>query len=90
MTARNELWFERPMVSAKQGYVVTVAGRTSRIPCPKCGVDYVVYNGNYFCDSWVYRSGGQLAEGECDWALPHPSTTKKDREICDMIGIDYG
>jgi hypothetical protein len=94
--AHDELWFERePRKWAKQGWIVTAIGRTSKILCPKCGIDYVVYNGNYFCDSWVSRwvhgtnRKRSLAEGECDWALAHPATTVADREICDLIGIDY-
>lgn len=44
--------------------------------CPQCG-DMVVYNGNYFCESWgcdhpardgepAWRSGGP-----CNWAMAH-------------------
>lgn len=77
-------------MNGKQGSYASPAGRTEKILCPKCGEDYVVYNGNYFCDSWVpTRNKKTLLEGECDWALPHPATTKRDRDICDLIGIDY-
>jgi hypothetical protein len=63
-----------------QGDRVRYLGSDAFILCPKCGQDWVVYNGNYFCDQW----------GEnCDWALAHPAVTKKDRKFCDEVGIDY-
>jgi hypothetical protein len=64
----------------KQGRLALVKGRNAGIACPKCGLAPVVYNGNYFCDNWG---------DECNWALPHPATSKSDREICDLIGTDY-
>lgn len=89
MTQRDVFWWEYEREWAKQGWYAKPKGRDEKILCPKCGLDYVVYNGNYFCDSWVYREGRRLTEGECDWALAHPSITKRDRDICDLIGIDY-
>jgi hypothetical protein len=64
----------------RQGRIVAVAGRDHGITCPVCGIAPVVYNGNYFCDRW---------DDGCDWALAHPATTKRDRDICDLIGIDH-
>lgn len=88
---RPALWFEHDRTWAKQGWEVYVKGTKDRIKCPKCHSDFIVYNGNYFCDSWVHRRDKrtQLGEGECDWALPHPTITARDRKICDLIGIDY-
>ena len=89
VTARPARWWERPgpHPEGRQGRLVLVAGRDTGITCPECKVHPVVYNGNYFCDGWVYP--GPLGEGECTWALPHPATRKRDREICDLIGVDY-
>lgn len=88
-TARPARWWERPGPhrEGRQGRLALVAGRDTGITCPECGVHPVVYNGNYFCDGWVYP--GPPGEGECTWALPHPATRKRDREVCDLIGIDY-
>lgn len=92
--AHDALWWEGPrdeQEEGKQGRYAKVKGRDAKILCPKCQKDYVVYNGNYFCDSWVHRKDERtkLVEGECDWALPHPATKASDKEICDLIGIDY-
>jgi len=73
-------WGERPSAQGKQGAIVSVKGTDQRIVCPACGDAPIVYNGNYFCDDWG---------GECDWALPHPATRRRDRDICDLLGIDY-
>ena len=79
---RAARWWEQPdgVNNGKQGRIASPKGRGGKIPCPKCGVFPVVYNGNYFCDDWG---------GECDWALPHPALSKRDREFCDLVGIDY-
>lgn len=79
--ARPARWWEgsNPPTEGKQGRIATPAGRSGAIPCPACGDYPVVYNGNYFCDNW----------DDCDWALACPATTKRDRQICDLIGIDY-
>lgn len=90
MTARLARWWEDPATAdrpGKQGRIVSPQGRSGTILCPECGEAPVVYNGNYFCDNWVFP--GPPEEGECRWALPHPATTKRDREICDLIGVDY-
>ena len=50
------------------------------VRCPACG-DRMVYNGNYFCESWN--------SGLCEWALPHPARHRSDRNVCDQLGIDY-
>lgn len=73
-------WWEQPRARGRQGDIARVAGRSATIECPKCHVHPVVYNGNYFCDGFSET---------CDWALAHPATTKRDREVCDLIGIDY-
>jgi hypothetical protein len=79
---RGALWWETEREKGKQGDYAHPKGRYEKILCPQCGEDFVVYNGNYFCDS--------LAVGECDWALAHRANTKRDREFCDLVGIDYG
>jgi hypothetical protein len=87
-TARSARWWELPREQQRQGVqgaLALVAGTRVGITCPQCGQAPVVYNGNYFCDN--YPGGG--VHVECDWALAHPSTTKVDKEICDLIGIDY-
>lgn len=91
MTARLARWWEIPQARQRQGAqgaLALVQGTKVGIECPECGAAPVVYNGNYFCDNWVYP--GPPGEGECRWALAHPATSKRDREICDLIGIDYG
>jgi hypothetical protein len=87
-TARPARWWERPdrdLYRTLNGNVVTPAGRSDMVLCPKCGQRPVVYNGNYFCDGYAPLEGGT---GACDWVLAHPATTKRDREVCDLIGID--
>jgi hypothetical protein len=64
-------------------------GNMAGVTCPVCDSAPVVYNGNYFCDAWVFPGPPDPALGECDWALAHPATTRRDRAICDLIGIDY-
>jgi hypothetical protein len=89
MTTHLARWWELPEADQRQGRQGTlafVAGRTTGITCPKCKDQPVVYNGNYFCDGYPPLEGGP---GTCDWALAHPSTSKRDREVCDLIGIDY-
>jgi hypothetical protein len=45
-------------------------GDPTGVRCPRCGGE-VIYNGNYFCEYWVWR--GQppraLENGECEWVL---------------------
>lgn len=73
-------WWDLPRVMGIQGAVAFVQGTRDPILCPKCKSSWVVYNGNYFCDG----------HGDtCDWALPHPTTKRSDRKICDLIGTDY-
>lgn len=62
------------------GYRVFKKNTKERVLCPKDGSP-IVYNGNYFCSKYEVR--------ECTWALPHPARSKKDKEVCDLIGIDY-
>lgn len=73
------MW-DKPRPEEQQGYIATVRGSDRPIICPTCGDDFVVYNGNYFCDGWG---------DTCDWALPHPATDQLDRIVCDLIGISY-
>jgi hypothetical protein len=85
---RPARWWEVPELNnrdGRQGRLVSPAGRSCAIPCPKCGAAPVVYNGNYFCDNWNYPAGPD----DCDWAQAHPSTTKRDRDFCDLVGLDY-
>jgi hypothetical protein len=89
-TARPARWWEIPRSQqrqGKQGRLVSPVGRDTGITCPVCGAAPVVYNGNYFCDNWSFPFSS--AEGECDWALAHPARTKRDREFCDLVGIDH-
>lgn len=92
MTVRLASWWELPdgqQRQGRQGTIAMVRGATVPITCPECGQNPVVYNGNYFCDGWVYPGPPNPEAGECEWALPHPATRKRDREVCDLIGIDY-
>jgi hypothetical protein len=70
--------------------------------CPQCG-DVIVYNGNFFCNSFDAIEWDREARdiflnpGTCDWALPHPMTRRKDREMADKLHaagfmkvLDYG
>lgn len=82
-TSRPAYWWESPRQLGRNGDIVSPAGRSGAIPCPECGERPIVYNGNYFCD------GYSLKDPECTWALSHPARTKKDREFCDLVGIDY-
>lgn len=56
-------------------------GNHTGVRCPRCGGE-VIYNGNYFCEYWVYRGRPPrpLDNGECDWVLSH------DEEHGDPIG----
>lgn len=90
-TARPARWWEIPREEqreGRQGRLARAQGTRVGIECPECGQHPVVYNGNYFCDGWVFP--GPPGPGECTWVLPHPTTRKRDREICDLIGINYG
>lgn len=63
------------------GYQVFKKGTEEEINCPECKDDVIVYNGNYFCAKWN--------SGNCKWALAHPARSKRDKEICDLLGTDY-
>lgn len=60
--------------------------KPTTVKCPECG-DIVVYNGNYFCNSFdALRYDRKLKEvvvekGTCTWALPHPATRALDRKV---------
>ena len=89
-TGRPARWWEVPASErgeGRQGRLARAQGSFVGITCPVCGEAPVVYNGNYFCDNWTFPY--VAGEGLCDWALAHPATTKRDRAICDLIGIDY-
>jgi hypothetical protein len=90
-TARPARWWEKdgPLPEGRQGRLVSPAGRSGTVTCPACGNNPVVYNGNYFCDGWVFPGPARQEEGECEWALAHPATTRRDREFCDLVGLDY-
>jgi hypothetical protein len=88
-TARPARWWEDEATAhrdGRQGRIVSPAGRSGAVMCPACGQEPVVYNGNYFCDGYPPIEGGP---GTCDWALAHPSTSKRDRAFCDLVGLDY-
>jgi len=85
---RHRRWWEVPadqQRQGRQGRLALAKGRDVEISCPECGEFPIVYSGNYFCDNWNYP----VNDGDCSWALPHPAVKKRDREICDLIGIDY-
>ena len=89
-SARPARWWELPwedQIHVPQGTLAFARGTLQTITCPQCGKQPVVYNGNYFCDG--YKPLETDAPGTCDWALAHPATTKRDRTVCDLIGIDY-
>lgn len=67
--------------------------RPTTVKCPKCG-DIVVYNGNFFCNSFDrferFRTpnGGydiRIVEGTCDWALPYPVTAARDAKVVTQL-----
>lgn len=64
--------------------------RPTTVLCPKCG-DVIVYNGNFFCngfDAIEYDKEKRdifLSPGTCDWALPHPTTSPRDRNIAEEL-----
>lgn len=87
MTAPYTRWWERPRTRGRQGDLAKQAGSDLLIECPKCKEVPVVYNGNYFCDNW--RSEWNGKKWLCDWALAHPARSKRDRAVCDLLGIDY-
>lgn len=91
--SRPRRWWEVPLAERRkgeQGWLALVEGRDVGVTCPKCKEFPVVYNGNYFCDNY---NSPELHPGAdpngCDWALAHPAKSKRDREICDLIGLDY-
>lgn len=91
-SVRPARWWEIPerrQRSGDQGTLALAQGSLVGIECPVCKSAPVVYNGNYFCDNWVFPGPPERSKGECDWALAHPATTRQDRAICDLIGIDY-
>jgi hypothetical protein len=90
-TVRPARWWEAdgPIPEGRQGRLASPAGRSGTITCPECGQNLVVYNGNYFCEGWVWPGPAVREQGECEWALAHPSTSRRERENCDQIGIDY-
>lgn len=88
-TARPARWWETDdlVPEGRQGRLVSPAGHPRHpIKCPLCFELPVVYNGNYFCDGWTNKTP---LPGECTWALAHPARTKRDRDFCDLVGIDY-
>lgn len=87
-------WWELPRVTVRGEFHMG-----DLVPDVECPFDQkrILYNGNYFCENFGYESRifsdgktyGERRGGPCDWALAHPATTKVDRKICDLIGIDY-
>jgi hypothetical protein len=64
--------------------------KPTTVKCPKCS-DIVVYNGNFFCNSFTaieYSKEAQdvvIVPGTCDWALPHPASRPEDRNIVEEL-----
>lgn len=86
--SRSARWWELPRArqrQGRQGRLALVKGREVGIECPKCQAFPVVYNGNYFCDNWNHPAGPD----DCTWALAHPAVSQRDRQVCDLIGIDH-
>lgn len=66
-------------------------GDPTGVACPRCGAE-VVYNGNYFCERWVYAYDGH--EDDCDWALSHDDATgapvgDEDRQVWAQLRLRY-
>lgn len=64
--------------------------KATTVKCPECG-DVIVYNGNYFCNSFKgieYNKSVKnvvLVPGTCSWALPHPVVRPEDRNVVDQL-----
>ena len=64
--------------------------RVTTVKCPRCG-DIVVYNGNFFCNSFdaiEFNSEIRdivLVPGTCKWTLPHPVTSPEDRNVAEEL-----
>lgn len=60
--------------------------RSTTVKCPKCG-DVVVYNGNFFCNSFTAIEYDKeigdvvIVPSTCNWALPHPAAKLRDRNV---------
>jgi hypothetical protein len=67
-------------VTKFSAYLVLDKNTEEPLRCPKDKQNSIVYNGNYYCSKFNI---------ECDWALAHPARSKRDKRICDLIGIDY-
>lgn len=52
--------------------------------CPECN-GRILYNGNYFCEYWGTDINGKRSDGPCSWALPHPQTKKRDKELAKRL-----
>jgi ssDNA-binding Zn-finger/Zn-ribbon topoisomerase 1 len=88
MSEAPKWWESTDLLNGSQGVIVSPQGQPLvMIPCPKCGRRPVVYNGNYFCDGYPDL---ETRKGTCNWAMSHPVRKKREREICDLLGIDYG
>jgi hypothetical protein len=74
-------WWRTETTQVWTGYgTLIIAESTGEpIPCPKCVIRPVVYNGNYFCDGYDTR--------DCDWALAHPTRKEDDKRIAALIGL---
>jgi hypothetical protein len=74
----------------QQGRIISPPGQSEGyVSCPVCRQNPVVYNGNYFCDGWVFPGPADPDMGECQWALAHPATTEIDKKFCDLMGMGY-
>jgi len=64
--------------------------KPTTVKCPKCG-DIVVYNGNFFCNSFdAIEYDKEVRDivkvpGTCNWALPIPATRERDKNIVEEL-----
>jgi hypothetical protein len=64
--------------------------KPTTVKCPKCG-DVVVYNGNFFCNSFSAIEYSEevkdvvIIPGTCDWALPHPAIRSEDKNVVEEL-----
>lgn len=73
-------WYEKPRQTVVPDDYPENVGDLTPEKCPSCG-GRVLYNGNYACEFWGTTYEGTRLGGPCSWALPHPATSKVDREI---------
>ena len=73
-----------------KGSIRHSGAKVTTVKCPKCE-DVIVYNGNYFCNSFDAIEYDKkvkvvvIIPGTCDWALPHPVFGKKNKDVVDAL-----